>query len=137
ELLVGRRLGDLGPRGLEQGEAGVLSQGVDRDARVRGLDPHALAIRIEPEDAERGDDTRDAAEEEAGGAARAVAPEPRGARDEVDALDEAPLLVGRDDDDLTTERGDVVSAARPGQANFRVPVVRAEHAGVDVAVLID
>src|SRR4029453_3907431 len=137
ELVVRRRLGDLDPLCLEQGEAGVLSHRVARDAGVRRLDPHALAVRVEPEDAERSDDARDAAEAEAGGTARAVAPEPRRAGDEVDTLHEAPLLVRRDDDDLSAQGGDVVGAARAGQAHFRVPVVGSEDAGVDVAVLVD
>ncbi len=104
---------------------------------VRGLDPHAPGVRVEAEDAERGNDARDAAEQEPGGPARAVAGEPRRARDEVDALDEAPLLVRRHDDHLAAQRGDVVGAAGPGQADFRLPVVGAEHARVDVAVLVD
>src|SRR5207249_11185755 len=103
--------------------ASVLAQRVRRDTRVRGLDPHALALGIEAEDAERGDDTGDAPEEKPRGLARPVAPEPGRARDEVDALDEAALLVRRDDDDLAAQRGDVVGAARSGQANLRPPVV--------------
>src|SRR5262245_12972281 len=137
ELIVRRRLGDLDTGGLEQRKAGVLSHRVHRDAGVRRLDPHALAVRVEPEDAERRDDARDAPEAEAGGAARAVAPQPRRARDEIDALDEAPLLVRGDDNDLAAQGCDVVRATRAGQAHFRMPVVGAEHAGVDVAVLVD
>jgi hypothetical protein len=45
--------------------------------------------------------------------------------------------VGGQDDDLLAERGDVVGATGAGQAHLRLPVVGAEHAGVDVAVLID
>src|SRR5215510_4526166 len=137
ELIVRRRLGHFDPRRLEQGKAGVLANGVGRDTRVSRLDPHALAVRVEPENAERSNDARDATEAEAGRAARAVAPEPRRARDEVDALDEAPLLVRRDDDDLAAQRGDIVRAARAGQADSRLPVVGAEHASVDVAVPVD
>src|SRR5262245_63096874 len=93
ELLVGGRLGRLDARRLEQGETGVLSDRVGRDPGVGGLDPHAPRLGVEAEDPERGDDARDAAEQEPGGAARAVAAKPRGARDEIHALDEAALLV--------------------------------------------
>src|SRR5207249_5837826 len=87
----------------------------------------SLAVRLEPEDAERGDHARDTAEEQTGGAPRAVAAKPRRARDEVHALDEPALLVRGDDDDLAAERGDVVRPARARPPDFRMPVVGVQH----------
>src|SRR4030095_8540321 len=115
ELLVRWRLGGLDLRGVEEREPGVLAHRLGANARVQRLDPHALGVGVEAEDAERGDHARDAAEVKTGRAARAVAREPRRARDEVDALDEATLLVRGHDDDLATQRGDIVSAAPDGQ----------------------
>ena len=69
--------------------------------------------------------------------ARAVAAEPRRAGHEVHAGNEPALLVRGEDEHLAAQRGDVVGAAGAGQPHLRLPVVAADHARVDVAVLVD
>src|SRR5712692_5908177 len=133
QLIRRGRLGRRDLRRLEQVEAGVLADPVDRGARMYGLDPHATGHGIEAEGAERGDHAGDAAEEQAAALARAVAGQPAGARHEVDLRDEAPLLVRGHDDNLAAQRGDVVGAAGAGQPHLRLPVVAAQHRRVDVA----
>src|SRR5260370_24959444 len=106
ELGGRRRLGGLDRRRPAELEAGVRLDVVDGDAGVRRLDPHALRPRGEAEEPERRDDARDAAEEEARGAPRAVAAEPRRARDERAARAEAAFLPRGDGADVAAARRD-------------------------------
>src|SRR3990167_3613526 len=137
ELPVRRRLGRLEALGLGELEARVGPDRVHRHAGMRRLDAHALRGAVATKDSEGRDDARDAAEVEPGGGARTVALEPAGAGDEIDAGDEPTLLVRRHDDHLAAERGEVVGAASPRQPYLGLPVVRADRARVDVAVLVD
>src|SRR5690242_3792074 len=93
ELLVGRRRGRGEGGAHENLEAGVLANLLDRRARVQGQELHAPTLRVEAEEAERGDNAGDAAEEQAVLAAGVAAVEVARARHEVDALGEAALLV--------------------------------------------
>ena len=117
-------------------EAGVLAHLLDRRARVQGQELHAPALRVEAEDAERGDHAGDAAEEQAVLAAGVAALQVAGARHEVHALGEAALLVHGEDHHLPAERDDVVGAAAAGQPHLG-PRVAADGAGVEVAVPVD
>src|SRR5262245_15692361 len=137
QLVVGGRLG-LGRRRDDlQREPGAVAHLLDSGAGVRCLDPHAPCLRVEAEDPQRGDHAGDAAEDQAGPGTSAVAVEPGGTGDEIHAGYEAPLLVGREDDHLSAQRGDVVGPAGARQPHLRLPVVGADDARVDVAELVD
>ncbi len=92
----------------------LLANLLEAHPGVEGLHPHAARLGIEPEQPQRGDHAGHAPEHQAGLAATAVAVEPARAGHEVDPLDEAPAFVGRDDNDLATQGGDVVGAAGTG-----------------------
>src|SRR5215470_2018613 len=111
QLVVGGRLGGEELLGLSELEAGVGADGLERDPAMESLHPHAPGLGIEAEDPERGHHARDTAEEQPGTGPAGVAGQPGGAGDEIDARDEAALLVGGEDDDLTAQRRDVVGAA--------------------------
>src|SRR5882724_3693517 len=93
QLLVGRGLRGGERRAQQHFEAGVLAHLLHRRARVQGQELHAAALRVEAEEAERGDHAGDATEEQTGAPPRVAALEVAGARDEVHPLGEAPLLV--------------------------------------------
>src|SRR6267142_2073189 len=66
QLLVGRRLRGGEGRAQQHLEAGVLAHLLHRRAGVQGQELHAAALRVEAEEAERGDHAGDATEEQAG-----------------------------------------------------------------------
>src|SRR5882672_2732405 len=134
QLLLGGRRG--GREGVRHGdlEARVGAHRVDGDAGVQGLEAHPPALGLEAEDAEGGDHARDAAEEQPALATAVAAVEPARARDEIHRLREAPLLVRGEDDDLATERDDVVGAAAVGQPDRGRFVAAPDGAGVQIAV---
>src|SRR5438093_1149962 len=98
QLLGVRRRRGLHALGHQQFERRPGAHLVDAHAGVERLEPHPAAGGLEAEEAERGDDARDAAEEQAAARPRVAARQVPRARDEVDLLDEAPRLVSGQDD---------------------------------------
>src|SRR6185369_16780414 len=90
---------------------------------------------VETHDRKIGDDTVHAAGEEPRIVPARSAANEAGAGDEIDLLDEAPLLVLHRDDHLR-QACDVVAAAGAGQAGRRIFRI-ADEGAVEIAVLID
>ena len=116
-----------------------LADGLQGGAGVERVETH-LAVVVEVVDAQVGDHDAGTATEPA-----LLAPDPGGvlgpaqvarAGPEVDRLDERPLRLAHDHEDLPGVDGDLAGAARAGQAGLRVVVV-ADDRGVDVAEPVD
>src|SRR4029453_3895921 len=138
DLQVGRcrRLQLVHLRMDEQLEAGVSADVLHGDAGLQAAQAHPPAPRLEVEQGQVGDDGARPLGDQAGLVAGVPAAEVARAGHEVDPLDEAAGVVGGAPQHLVAERGDVVGAARAGQADARPPD-RADEAGVDVAVRVD
>src|SRR5262249_36870749 len=88
------------------------------------------------EETERRHDAANATEEQAAPAPSVAARQVARTRDEVDRLDEAASLVGREDDDLAAKGNDVIGAAAAREAHLG-PLIASDDGGVQIAVAVD
>src|SRR6185437_8415824 len=116
-------------------EAGIVLNLLATDAGIEGENGHSPLLVVEAEDRELGDDAKHSSGDEAALGAGATSAQETWAGDEIDLLDEAPLLVLHRDDHAGQARN-VVSAAGSRQAGFRRRGI-ADERRVQVAVLID